>query len=311
MKRLLPLNALRAFESLARHGTLTRASEELLVTPTAVGRHIRNLEDLLGTELVTRGTGPLVLTARGRTYARALSRAFELMGDATDQLAASVDRIPVSFRAYTTFLVKWLIPRLPDLQLRYPEVELHLTTASDPVDFDRDNVDLGLRYGDGMWPGVDAMLLFRDDLVVVGNAAARDRLAGRAWPEAIASETLLVHTLRLDDWPDWLAAAGAGDVECVRRLAFDDLALIYQAALDGLGIALCHRAYLERDLAEGRLYPLSPVALQRDRGLHLVCRAGQAQRPGIRAFRAWAAEQVAPLEPTGVIALHQRRRAVL
>lgn len=299
VKRLLPLNALRAFETLARQGTLTRASEELLVTPTAVGRHIRNLEELLETELVTRGTGPLLLTARGRIYARALSRAFELMVEATDQLATSVERTPVSLRAYTTFLVKWLIPRLPDFRRQHPEVELHLSTASNPVDFDRDSVDLGVRYGDGNWVGVDSVLLFRDDLVAVGNAAMRDRIAGRPWPETIASETLLVHTLRLDDWPDWLAEADASEVECVRRLAFDDLALIYQGALDGLGIGLCHRAYLESDLADGRLHLLSPVALRRERGFHLVCRAGQALRPGIRAFRSWAARQAIKPGPIG------------
>ena len=197
------------------------------------------------------------------------------------------------------FLVKWLIPLLPDFQRRHPEVELHLSTASDPVDFDRDSVDLGVRYGDGDWAGVDAMLLFRDDMVVVGDAAARDRMAGRPWPEAIASETLLIHTLRLDDWPDWLAAADAREIECVRRLAFDDLALIYQGAVDGLGIALCHRAYLERDLADRRLHLLSPVALRRERGFYLVCRAGQGLRPGIRAFRAWAANQARRDDPEG------------
>ena len=299
MKRPLPLNALRAFETLARHGTLTKAAEELLVTPTAVGRHIRNLEDLLETELVTRGTGPLLLTPRGRTYARTLSRAFELMTDATDQLASSVERMPVSLRAYTTFLVKWLIPRLPDFQRRHPEVELHLSTASDPVDFNRDNVDLGVRYGDGTWPGVEAVMLFRDDLVVVGNAATRKRMAERPWPEAIASETLLVHTLRLDDWPDWIAEADVGELEYVRRQAFDDLALIYQGALDGLGIALIHRSYLERDLAEGRLQLLSPIALRRERGFYLVCRPGQALRPGIRAFRAWVTDLVAGSRSAG------------
>ncbi len=238
-RRLPPLNALRAFETLARHGTLTRAAEELLVTPTAVGRHIRNLEEILGVALVHRDSGPLALTTRGRAYARALTRSFELMGEATGLLTAASAHVEVTLRAYTTFLVRWLIPRLADFQAQHPEVDLHLTTASDPVDFDRDPVDLGMRYGYGQWPGIDATLLFQDDLVLIGPTAARDRFAGRPLEEALAAETLLIHTLRLDDWPDWLEAAGLGDVEIPRRTPFDDLALIYQGALDGRGVALC------------------------------------------------------------------------
>ena len=84
--RLPPLNALRAFETVARHGGLSRAAEELGVTPTAVSRHIKNLEDALGVPLFNREPGVLELTSRGRSYARTLTRSFDLMLDATNLL---------------------------------------------------------------------------------------------------------------------------------------------------------------------------------------------------------------------------------
>jgi LysR family glycine cleavage system transcriptional activator len=287
MRRLPPLNALRAFETVARTGTLTRAGEELLVTPTAVGRHIKNLEDILGTPLFEREGGSLTLTPHGRHYARTLSRAFELMTEATDLLVDRKNRTQLTLRAYTTFLVRWLIPQLPDFQRANPQVELRLTTAFDAVDFDRDHVDLGVRYGHGRWPGLHVTPLFDDELVAVGNSEMRDRFAGLLPEEAFASSTLLTHTLRLDDWPDWLEAAGLGDLIPSHQLPLDDMSLIYQGVLDGMGVGLSQRRYLAQDLADGRLHMLSPVILRRQRGFHLVCLPETARNPAVQAFIGW------------------------
>lgn len=285
MRRLLPLNALRAFETVARTGTLTHAGEELLVTPTAVGRHIKNLEDMLGIALFEREGGVLVLTMQGRHYARSLERAFELIADATDLLVGSKSRTPVTLRAYTTFLVRWLIPQLPDFQRAHPEVELRLTAAFDAVDFARDSVDIGVRYGDGRWPGLHVTPLFSDELVAVGNTAMRDRFASLSLEEAFASSTLLVHTLRLDDWPDWFEVAGLGEVIPSHQLPLDDMSLIYQGMLDGLGVGLSQRRYVAQDLADGRLHLLSPAVLQRQRGFHLV--GLTTPTPAAQAFIDW------------------------
>jgi LysR family glycine cleavage system transcriptional activator len=291
MRRLPPLNALRAFETVARTGTLTRAGEELLVTPTAVGRHVKNLEDILGTSLFRRESGALTLTADGHRYARSLSRAFEIMGEATDLVVGSKRRTPVALRAYTTFLVRWLIPQLPEFQCAHPEVELRLTTAFDPVDFDRDEVDLGVRYGTGQWAGLEATPLFNDELVAFGNAEMKARFGHVPTDEAFASSVLLTHTLRLDDWPDWLEAAGLDEIIPADKMQLDDMALIYQAALDGIGVGLSQRRYLAADFAAGRLYQLSPVVLRRQRGFHLVYLPETGRLPAVRAFIDWLTER--------------------
>jgi LysR family glycine cleavage system transcriptional activator len=124
-------------------------------------------------------------------------------------------------------------------------------------------------------------------MVVVGNTAARDRFASRPFADALALEPHLVHTLRLDDWPDWLEAARLSELEPVRRVPLEDMSLIYQGALDGLGVGLCQRCYLGQDLAEGRLHELSPVVLTRQRGFYLVCPKEIAGNPGVATFIGW------------------------
>ena len=290
MRRLPPLNALRAFETVARLGTLVRAAEELLVTPTAVGRHLKNLEDILGVPLLVRESGQLSLTVRGRDYARSLSRGFGLMLDATDTLLERSHGPPVTLRAYTTFLVRWLIPRLPEFHLANPQVELRLATAFDTVDFDRDEADLGIRYGDGRWPGLEAALLFHDEMVAFANPTLATRFDEVPLDEAFEGATLLVHSLRLDDWPDWFDAADLSDPTPARRIALGDMALIYQAALDGLGVGLSQRRYVQADLDDGRLRLVAPTVLRRDRGFHLVCRPQTGARPEVAAFRDWLIE---------------------
>lgn len=287
MRRLPPLNALRAFEAVARHGTLTRAADELLVTPTAIGRHVKNLEDSLGTALFERDSGSLSLTTQGSEYARTIHRAFEMMGEATDQLLNTSSRTPVRLRAYTTMLVRWLIPQLPDFQRAHPEIDLRLTTASDAVDFARDDVELGVRYGRGNWPGLHATLLFNDELVAFCGAELISLFDNHSLADAFGSVTLLTHSMRLDDWPDWFEEAGLGDVLPAARMTFNDMALILQSGLDNLGVGLSQRRYLTRLLDEEKLHLVSTVALKRDRGFYLVCRTETMNLPAVRTFVEW------------------------
>jgi LysR family glycine cleavage system transcriptional activator len=293
MPALPSLNALRTFEAVARLETITRAAAELKVTPTAVSRHIRNLEEELGVDLFERPGNRLVLTTWGAFYARSLHQAFTMIYDATDQLRAELVQMPLRLRAYTTFLVRWLMPRLLDFQRQHPSINLRITTAFDPVNFERHDVDLGIRYGDGYWPDVHSTLLFRDEIVLVGNARESRRFSATPLLEALDSATLLVHSLRPHDWPDWLAAAGLEHVKGAGRMALDDLALIYQGASDGAGVGLVQRRYVMADLAEDRLYQLSPVVLRRNAGFYLVCKPQSTTNHAVRAFTAWVVARMA------------------
>lgn len=291
MRRLPPLNALKAFEGVARHGSLSRAAEELLVTPTAIGRHVKNLEESLQVALFDRDGGSLRLTEPGRRYAQVVAEAFGAIAAATDDLRDRPGRVRIAVRAYTTFLVRWLIPRLAAFHARHPDVELALSSGYDPVDFNRDRVDVAVRYGHGRWAGLTAIRLFEDEIIVFGPPGSRARLRP-AGPAALLEEVLIVHQRRPQDWADWLAAAGVKG-RPQRIVEFDDLALVYQAVTDGLGIGLTQRRYLAADIAAGRLEQVCDPVLRRDRGYYAVCPTDAATRPAVRAFLEWVAGEAA------------------
>lgn len=284
------LNPLRAFEAAARHGSFTRAAEELGVTQGAISRHIRALEERLGFALFVRHPQGLEIENAARMFANELGEAFSRIARATDNLIATQTHSVITIRGYTTFFIRWLIPRLPRFQLAYPEIDIRLVAAADPVDFDRDAVDVAIRYGSGRWPHWRADLLFLDRLMPV---CSPDYLQARPKdPQGLLdSATLLHHTLRPSDWPDWLAEAGLrGDG--AEYLHFQDLSIIYECARAGLGLALGQEAYLKDEIASGKLVrPLEPV-LTRSRGYYLVCPEDRANAPKIALFRKWLLSSV-------------------
>jgi LysR family glycine cleavage system transcriptional activator len=285
-RRLLPLNPLRAFEAAARHLSFTHAADELGVTQGAVSRHIRALEDRLGFPLFVRTPQGLRLEQGGRVYAQVLHDAFTRIARATDNLIATQTHSVLTLRGYTTFFIRWLIPRLPEFQRIHADIEVRLIAATDPVDFDRDAVDIGIRYGRGHWRGWRCDLLFMDELSPVcgpGYLAQRDATS----PATLTTEsTLLHHNRRPNDWTEWLAAAGIAQA-LHDNLYFEDLSIVYECARANLGIAIGQRSYIEDDLASGRLVQPFNTVLHRDLGYYLVCPTERADAPKIKLFREW------------------------
>ncbi|QRG06316.1 LysR family transcriptional regulator [Xanthobacter dioxanivorans] len=288
-RRLLPLNQLRAFEAAARHASFTKAAEELGVTQGAVSRHIRALEERLGFPLFSRTAQGLQLSHGSHVFALALEDAYGRIARATDNLIATHTHSVLTVRGYTTFFIRWLIPRLPQFQRLHPEIEVRLVAASDPVDFDRDAVDVGIRYGRGQWRHWSCDLLFLDELSPI---CSPDYLAQRdaSSPEALLrGSTLLHHNLRPSDWAEWCRCAHVAE-EQRDNLYFEDLSIVYECARANLGIAIGQRSYVEDDLMSGRLIEPFGTVLRRDLGYHLVTPLERADAPKIQVFRAWLAE---------------------
>ena len=293
MDRLPPLNAIRAFEAAARHLSITLAAEELSVTPGAVSRQIKGLEDALGLQLLRRGHRQIALTRQGSDYYRAVTRALETLREATRRLKRRGQRQPLKIRAYTTFAMRWLIPRLSGFHAAHPGIEVLLKASLDPVDFRKEDIDGAIRLGDGHWTGAHSYRLVDNILAPVASPVLLKAGARLRRPADLAQHTLLHSIARPDDWARWLEAAGAADkVDARAGMTYESSAIAYAAAVEGQGIAMAQLFLVEKDLADGRLaLPFRKTVDMDDYTYYLLTPAHREETAHMRSFRLWLLEQ--------------------
>jgi len=287
--RLPSLNGLRAFEAAARHLSFTRAASELNVTQTAISHQIKRLEDELGIRLFVRQNRSLALTPQARDYLPLVRAAFDDLRMATERLTRRDNAKVLTVSTIASLAAKWLLPRLTTFQEAHPGIDVRITTSAGLVDFRKDDVDAAIRYGRGHWPGVRAEWLMADELFPVCSPALLQGDKPLRCPEDLAHHTLLQASGGYDDdWRLWLTAAGL-PVEMSRqgRLSFDLSLMTVQAAIDGLGVAIGRTAYVQDDIAKGRLVVPFKMALPTDAGFYLVTPDGRSDQPKLKAFRQW------------------------
>lgn len=289
MDSLPPLNALRAFDAAGTAGSINGAATQLCVTPAAVSRQVRLLEAYLGVRLFRRQHRAIVLTEAGRRYHADISRLFAGLRRATTDLVGTAESQVFSIRAPHSVAMRWLLPRLSGFRAAHPHIDVRLQTSVAPPDFDREDIDAGICLGDGDWKGLLSYRLMANELVPVCIPAKLPRLRR---PADLARETLL-HTLaRPDDWQAWLRAAGVQDIDVARGMHYESSALAYEAALEGLGVAIAQKAMVEKELQEGRL--VMPFQLSVDLGARtyyfVMPPAGYKRRSReLDQFRRWVA----------------------
>jgi len=292
MEQLPPLTSLKAFEAAARHLSVTLAAAELFVTPGAVSRKIRQLEEHLGTPLFLRGHQQIALTRHGAEYYKAISRSLADIREATSRLGRRVQKQELRIRAYTTLSMRWLIPRLPDFHARHPDIEVSLTTSLEDVDFHREDIDGAIRLGDGMWRGAKSYWLVPNVLCPVMSPRLERAEAPLLTPSDLSHYPLLHSLARMNDWADWLASVGANSVDARAGTAFQSSTMAYAAAIQGQGIAMAQRFLVEDDLAAGVLVRPSEFTLDRGRfTYYLLTPSDRPERPPMEAFRCWILER--------------------
>jgi LysR family glycine cleavage system transcriptional activator len=295
--RLPPLRSLQAFAAVARHGSVSRAAEELAVTQPAVSQHLRRLEAYFGLALVRRAGTRVVLTAEGSSYAARLGGALQEIHRASEELsarAAEAGRDPgLSVAVLATFAQRWLIPRLTSFQEAHPDLDVRLITASKLTDLAREDVDLSVRMGDGHWPGCHVQQLMDSHVFPVASPAL---LAARPLlrPGDLAGQVLIrvETTPRDEDWPRWLEASGEAGLIPHGWLAFSSSIHALEAAVAGLGVAIGHTPFVVDALAAGRLVAPFARALEiREGAWWIVSREERAGLAPVEAFRGWLLEQ--------------------
>jgi LysR family glycine cleavage system transcriptional activator len=288
--RLPPLNALRTFVAAAQHLSFTRAAQALHVTQTAVSHQIRVLETHLGVSLFVRLPRRLALSAEGQAYAREVGRVFERVEEATAALTAAPRRELLSVTTLPSLAARWLMPRLGRFIARHPGTDLRVVSTERFVDFGREPMDVGIRFGYGRYAGLHSEKLMDDEFFPVcspalwGKGKRKRPLDLRRFP--------LLHDDSADNWRRWLRAAGVSGVDAERGHTFTDANQTLQAAADGNGVAMARRVLVENDLANGRLVRPFAQSVPCEPAYDLVTSEHAASLPKVRAFRAWLMDEI-------------------
>jgi DNA-binding transcriptional LysR family regulator len=289
--RLPPLNAMRAFEAAARHGSFAAAAADLHVTHWAVGKQIKLLEDWLGVPLFERRARGVALTDEGA----------ELFGDASEALARleaaaaklrwteSSRRISgmVRVNVPTSFALRWLIPRLAEFQRSFPNIDVRISVTSRRLRYIGSAADLGVRLNWQPAHGFRSQVLMKDwQLPACSPELLRNRPVTSI--EDLRRHALLHSATTRSSWPQWLAAAGHPDLLPLRHVEMEHVHLQLQAAVDGLGIAIASKPLIEGDIAAGRL--VCPIAKpESDGGDYVLISEDHPENAAAQAFREWIA----------------------
>ena len=302
MAKLLPgTRALRTFEAAARHLNFTRAADELGLTPAAVSHQIKEIEDQLDLVLFTRTSRTIRLTEAGNVLHDASIDALDLLNRAVSRarkMTRGTSLLKVTLDAQ--FATKWLMRRIDDFRRQKPGIELRFDITYDVRDFERDDVDIGIRFGTGKYPGIIAHRLFENIIIPVCSPAL---LA--SGPPLKEPRDLFNHTLAhiewsrqgvtWPNWSMWMQAAGVDDFDDSRTLVFGSSTDATQAALDGNAVALADFAMVANDLSQGRLVRPFELGIKVAPEFAYFLVYPEASRDDARviAFRDWLTEEAA------------------
>ncbi|MGO4406880.1 transcriptional regulator GcvA [Bosea sp. RAF48] len=298
-RHLPPLASLRAFEAAARHRNFEKAGDELAVTASAVGQHVRSLEAWLRRPLFIRlPSKGVALTEIGERYAATISQVLDQLNEATARALRPEAPNALTVSTLPSFALNWLIPRLGSLKEREPNLEVRVEISVSLTDFARENVDVAIRLGRGGYPGLQTDLLMEENFFPVCSAALLGDPERPLREPADLSHHTLLHEIPegIPDfitWPRWLGAVGLPQIDATRGPRFSHTFLALQAAASGQGVALATNVLIGDYLDAGRLVRPFPHQVKGPHQYYLVCPVASAQRPAIAAFRKWICDEAA------------------
>jgi len=286
-RHMPPLTAIRAFDAVVRCGTVSAASRELGVTPGAVSRQIRILEDYLSVALFDRVAGRLQLTAHGREYQFTVAQALDQIESTSQRLAVQARSTELSIACMPSFHLRWLLPRQQDFESRHTGIDLRVYTAySTHHKFQDLGIDAAI--GVGEWP-LDGQLIqtsFMDDCS--GPVLTPDLLQSASSEDGrldFARVRKLKQRSRPDIWSEWHRVAGIEEVPGAEA-EFDHMFMTIEAARAGLGVAIAPTAYVQDELEAG--YLVAPYGfMKRAVPYHIAWRATTNKKQALAAFIDW------------------------
>lgn len=287
--RLPPLNSLRAFEAAARHGSFARAAEELHVSPGAISRHVKLLEEHLAAPLFRRLPRGLELTPAAHGLLPRISAAFEMIAEAVQETTGPTRAVKII--CSNTLANRWLVPRLGDFKKLHPELQVSVGVFRATVDeLYRGNYDVGLicQRDQAVKPNMDGVMIRRERLTPICAPALLEGKDPIREPADLKNHVLLHPDHDTEDWRAWLAKAGLSAVIDHRQgQTYETMELSVRAAVEGLGVAIADLQFVLDEIASGALVAPFESIVGDDYGYLLVCERGRLAEPGIAVLRDW------------------------
>jgi LysR family transcriptional regulator, glycine cleavage system transcriptional activator len=299
MARIPGLSTLKTLEAAGRLMSFTKAAGELGVTPAAVSHQIREFEDQLGVRLFQRTSRSMRHTPAGRMLHETVAEALDSISRTVARLQRAGSKKRLKVTSYPSITAKWLVPRLDRFLEIAPDVDVRIDVSQAPLDFARDDIDIAIRFGDGVYPGMKVDRLFDETIFPVCSPSLLSGSRPLRQPQ-----DLMQHTLIHVDWGDqwlwpnwrtWMLAAGVRDFNEHRGLHFSLTSLAIQAAIDGHGVALGDSTLVADDIAAGRLVQPFSVALKAPPQLayYVIAPLETTEEPMVRTFRDWVLAEAA------------------
>jgi LysR family transcriptional regulator, glycine cleavage system transcriptional activator len=289
---LLPLNGFRSFEAAARHLSFVKAAEELRVTPAAISYQIRVLEDYLDVKLFHRTKRRILLTEAGQKLLPDLQDGFDRLNAGLARVRRLTEGGVLTVSMSPSVASKWLVPRLENFRVLYPDIDIRINADVRLVDFSAEDVDLAIRYGPGDYPGLEVIPLFGEEFFPVCNPKLLSGENALRTPADVSRHTLLHDEVinfagKLPNWRTWLQIAGIPDVDPERGLRFSSSVVATQAAVEGQGVLLGRSLIVADDLSAGRLVRPFDISCPVKFAYYLIHPPQVAARRKVAMFKDW------------------------
>ena len=290
--QLPPLNSVKAFDAVVRHGSISEAARVLYVSQSAVSRHIAKLEDFLNSKLLYRNKHGVTTTSEGQKFFDDISQSLERVLDATVNVRAMQSGVNiVKVSSLSSFALKWLVPRLNTFQKAHPEIILDISIADELPDFKSNQKDCAVISRPQHLFDKNTKQLFEEELIVVAAPSILKKSFADA-SEELQSLPLIHTTSRPDLWQDWNESHKLfNQTKSQLGLTFQDFYISIAACVAGSGVALVPSFLVKNEIENGELVKLFDETLKSQKFYGLMVSPNKENNDAVIALRDWLIQE--------------------